>query len=169
MHSCTMQQPGEGHEDYNPNENKSTVGDNLEQEQEDMSSQYPDGTPHSVRGAPEHLRAAIRRRQNSESAKRTRVREKEDYRYLLELYQSHLSQISELEERVEALAQVLRDAGIDVPQETVGAVQQNVGESQTDDPNARTEELFEELMGALSQAEADKGASSSHATSYEEE
>lgn len=117
--------------------------------------------------------ADLGRRRNSnlilQSAKRTRVREKEDYRYLLVLYQSHLSQISELEERVEALAQMLRDAGIDVPPETVGAVQQNVGGRQTTDSNARTEELFEELMGALSKADSHEGEGSSQAAIKEDE
>lgn len=71
--------------------------------------------PRSVRGAPAHLKAAIRKRQNSEAARRSRERRKEVYRALFDKFQEHTRQIAALEARVDSLLHVIETAGIAVP------------------------------------------------------
>lgn len=60
--------------------------------------------PHSVKGAPAHLRTVIRKRQNSESAKRSRLRRKEAAVRFYQRFEAHCRRIQILEAKVAQLA-----------------------------------------------------------------
>lgn len=63
--------------------------------------------PRSVRNAPIELRAAIRRRQNNESAKRSRERRKEERELMEKQYEENELRIGRLEKQVDDLSAVL--------------------------------------------------------------
>lgn len=65
--------------------------------------------PASVRGAPPELRRLIRKRQNSESAKRCRLRRKLEAQREASTYRTTAQQMAHLEAMVSALAQQLQD------------------------------------------------------------
>lgn len=101
-------------------------------------SESPEDVPRSVRGAPEHMRSVIRRRQNMkvcncnvqviqlirfltyfaftrQSARRTRERKREAVQDLIGRHQAQIENISGLEQRVATLEQLLQDIGIPLP------------------------------------------------------
>lgn len=65
-------------------------------------TQYGD-LPRSVRNAPQELRAEIRRRQNTESARRGRQRQREELEDIQRKIQANADRIGVLEKRVEEL------------------------------------------------------------------
>lgn len=121
--------------------------------------------PHSVRGAPEHMRAAIRRRQNTEvcglfalfsyaadgwldipqASRRSRHRQNEQLREVVEKCEEQTKHINELEERIKALVTTLEEAGIKLPADINGTLCDSLGNS--NDPN--TEHIFQELTRIL--------------------
>lgn len=64
--------------------------------------------PSSVKGAPSHLRPVIRKRQNSESAKRSRQRRKEAARRFYQRFDQQCQRISSLEKRVAQLTDLVK-------------------------------------------------------------
>lgn len=90
--------------------------------------------PNSVKGAPVHLRQVIRKRQNSESAKRSRQRRKEAASRFYQRFDQQCQRISTLEKRVSQLTDLVKqrqkmedeevDAADEQQQETQTAAQQ---------------------------------------------
>lgn len=64
--------------------------------------------PQSVKGAPEHLRQVIRKRQNSESAKRSRQRRKIATKAFYERFDDQCKRLEALESKVAVLAEMVR-------------------------------------------------------------
>ena len=117
--------------------------------------------PQSVRGAPSHLRTAIRRQQNKvvscflvdkrsctltimQSSKRKRQRQAEAFETLKEHHRTQALQISSLKERVGNLIALLEEVGI--------AVSDRNTEVRIDD---NEDELFEEILGILDEGLGD--------------
>ncbi len=71
--------------------------------------------PQSVRGAPEHLKPAIRKKQNSEAAKRSRERRKNKIAAVFDCYHESAATIATLKARVAQLTRLIEDTGIAVP------------------------------------------------------
>ena len=68
-----------------------------------QSKTFDDGLPCSVRGQPEELRTTIRRRQNSESARRSHRRQMEQMNEMEEKYSKNMCRIQVLEHEVSRL------------------------------------------------------------------
>ena len=64
---------------------------------------FDDGLPRSVRGQSEEMRIAIRRRQNSESARKSHRRNKEQHEDMESKYQQNAVRMQALEKKVEEL------------------------------------------------------------------
>lgn len=67
----------------------------------------PEQLPRSVRNAPKELRAAIRRRQNNESAKRSRERRRHEKELMEEKIRENELRLSSLERQVDDLADAI--------------------------------------------------------------
>lgn len=72
------------------------------------SQQYAEDLPRSLRNAPLELRPAIRRRQNSESARRCRERKREEEKQIEQRFRNQESRLSSLEQKLDCLTNELR-------------------------------------------------------------
>lgn len=70
---------------------------------------YPDGIPRSMRHAPPELHDEIRRRQNKESAHRSRQRESAERKFMEQKYAENERRIDKLENAIEELSQELQE------------------------------------------------------------
>lgn len=68
---------------------------------------FDDGVPRSVRHAPPELHAEIRRRQNVESARRSRNRDRSERDMMERKYEENQRRISKLEKAVDDLTKEL--------------------------------------------------------------
>lgn len=72
---------------------------------------YPDGLPRSVRGQPQELRAAIRRRQSAESARRRRERDATEMETIEKKVAENQRKMDALERTIDELSAELNDRG----------------------------------------------------------
>lgn len=68
-----------------------------------------DGLPDSVKNAPADLRAAIRKRQNSESARRSRERNRAEMEHMERKFEENKTRIKDLERTIDKLSSELMD------------------------------------------------------------
>lgn len=68
------------------------------------SHTFEDGLPRSVCDAPDELRAVIRRRQNTENARRMRERQREQMEFMETKYEENQRRIVKLEKTVDELS-----------------------------------------------------------------
>ena len=85
---------GKSERNINSNKNKSKI--------------YDDGLPQSLRNAPIELRTAIRRRQNSRSAARCRLRNREEVEHMEKKFAENEDRIKELARAAAMLEDYLR-------------------------------------------------------------
>lgn len=75
------------------------------------SRTFEDGLPRSVRDVPDDMRVVIRRRQNTENARRMRERRRDEMHYMENKYEENNRRIDALEKTVNDLSNELMGSG----------------------------------------------------------
>ncbi len=68
---------------------------------------------------------------------------------MLTKYTAHLEEIDRLESRIEALENILRDAGIEIPDNFTGSVVQNINSARGIDDDVDNDLVFQEVLNIL--------------------